>query len=59
MALYIYQSDSQTVRKVAVKAGEGRENLIEVIEGVELGDVIASAGVSFLRDGQKVTLATN
>ena len=57
--IFKYSPDSGTVSRVAIKAGEGRENLIEVTEGVELGDVIAAAGVSFLRDGQKVKPAAS
>jgi RND family efflux transporter MFP subunit len=57
--VFKYSPESETVTKVPVSAGEGRENLLEVVEGVEPGDVIAAAGVSLLRDGQKVTLAPN
>ncbi len=52
--VFKYSPDTGTVARVPIKAGEGRDNLIEVTDGVDLGDVIAMAGVSFLRDGQKV-----
>jgi len=54
--VFIYSAETGTVSKVPVTGGEGRENLIELVEGVRVGDIIASAGVSLLRDGQKVTL---
>ncbi len=56
---YIFKYDEATnsVRKVPVRGGEGlSENLIEIVEGVAAGDIIAAAGVSFLRDGQRVKL---
>lgn len=58
---YVFKYSSKTgmVSKTPITAGEGRDNLIEVIEGVQLGDIIAAAGVSFLRDGQKVKLLAN
>ncbi len=57
--VFKYSADSGSVSRVTIKAGEGRDNLIEVTEGVELGDVIAAAGVSLLRDGQKVKPLAN
>ena len=56
---YIFKYDEATgsVSKVAVRGGSGvAENLIEIVEGVAAGDIIAAAGVSFLRDGQRVKL---
>ncbi len=52
--LFKYSPDKGMVTRVKIKAGEGRDNFIEVTEGIERGDIIAAAGVSFLRDGQKV-----
>ncbi len=57
--VFKYSSETGTVSKVPVRGGEGRENLIELVEGVEAGDIIAAAGVSLLRDGQKVKLVAN
>jgi multidrug efflux pump subunit AcrA (membrane-fusion protein) len=37
-----------------VKLGEPTGSEIEIVEGLEPGDRIAVAGVSFLRDGMKV-----
>lgn len=50
--LFDEASSSVMVREVTV-AGV-RENMIIVSEGLNAGDLIASAGVSYLHDGQKV-----
>jgi len=54
--VYVYDAASQTVveRKVAI-AGV-RENAVIVVSGLEVGDRVASAGVSFLRDGMQVNI---
>ena len=39
--------------------GGVRENKIIIIDGLELGERVASAGVSFLREGQKVKLLSD
>ena len=54
--VYVYNDDTSTVveRKVAI-AGV-RENSVIVIDGLAVGDRVASAGVSFLRDGMRVNL---
>lgn len=54
--LFVYDPDSQTVKKRAVMIGGVRENSVLVISGLEAGERVASAGVSFLTDGQSVTL---
>jgi len=56
---YVFRYDpaSMTVRRTPIQGGEAvRGNLISVSEGLNTGDIIASAGVSFLRDGQRVKL---
>ena len=55
---YVFKFDeaSSTVKRTPI-VGEGVEdNRINITEGVAPGDVIAVAGVSFLRDGQQVKL---
>ncbi len=56
---YIFKYDkvAGVVRKTPVR-GEGTAtgNLISITEGVDAGDIIAGAGVSFLRDEQRVKL---
>ena len=56
---YVFKYDPQegVVRKTPVRGpGAVKENMVGVAEGVAAGDIIAAAGVSFLRDGQRVTL---
>jgi len=56
---YVFKYDpaAGVVRRTAIKSeGIISGNLISVAEGVGAGDIVASAGVSFLRDGQKVKL---
>lgn len=56
--VFVYDSQTSTVKKTPVAAtGEGaRDNHAVITKGVKAGDIIAVAGVSFLRDGQKVKL---
>ncbi len=44
----------QTVSRRLVKTGEATGGKIEIVEGLQPGDRIAVAGVSFLREGMKV-----
>lgn len=46
--------DTQTVTRRVVKTGEARGDRIEITDGLQAGDRIAVAGLSFLRDGMKV-----
>ena len=55
--IFKYDAEAGAVRKVPVRGGEGAaQNLVELVEGVAPGDVIAMAGVGLLRDGQRVRL---
>jgi RND family efflux transporter MFP subunit len=55
--VFKYNSETSTVSRVLVNSGSGvRDNHIIVSKGVTAGDVIVTAGVSFLRDGQEVRL---
>lgn len=54
--VFKYDENSQTVKKTLVRGRAGRDNLIAVTEGIGPGDIVAAAGVSFLEDGQKVTV---
>ncbi len=55
--IFKYDVEAGAVRKVPVRGGEGfAQNLVEIVEGVAPGDIIAAAGVSLLRDGQRVKL---
>ena len=44
----------QTARRRPVKTGQASGGRLEILEGLEPGDRIAVAGVSFLREGMKV-----
>lgn len=55
-AVFVYDSATSTVRRHAITIGGIRDNLLVVTQGLKAGDIVASAGVSFLVDGQKVKL---
>lgn len=55
--VFIFDDTSSTVRKQLVSGGGVQDNLVIVREGISAGDIIATAGVTFLRDGQEVRLA--
>jgi RND family efflux transporter MFP subunit len=54
--VFRYDDKSATVRKSTIKVGGIRDNSLIVTEGLNVGDIVASAGVSYLVDGQKVKL---
>lgn len=54
--VYVFDPDTSTVQRRQIQVGGVRENALLVISGLEAGDRIASAGVSFLREGQEVKL---
>jgi len=55
--VFKFDAESGQVRRTAVKGvGVIDGNLVGVAGGIKPGDVIAAAGVSLLRDGQRVTL---
>jgi RND family efflux transporter MFP subunit len=55
-SVFVYDSESSTVKKRPVRTGGVGDNELAVLEGLAEGDIIATAGVPFLRDGQPVTL---
>jgi RND family efflux transporter MFP subunit len=55
-SVFVYDGASTTVRKRRIAVGGIRDNQLAVTEGLQLGDLVASAGVSYLTDGQKVRL---
>jgi RND family efflux transporter MFP subunit len=55
-SVFVYDSGTSVVNKRAILIGGVRDNEIAVLEGLEEGEIIATAGVPFLRDGQPVTL---
>jgi multidrug efflux system membrane fusion protein len=55
--VFIYDEKSSTVKKTQIKTLALRENDVIVEPGtLRAGDIIATAGVQFLTDGQKVNL---
>lgn len=54
--VYVFDPGSSTVARRVVTAGGVRENMVVVVDGLAPGDLVASAGVSFLKDGQEVRL---
>jgi RND family efflux transporter MFP subunit len=55
-SVFVYDSETSTVQKRPIRTGGVGENTVAVLEGLEADDIIATAGVSFLRDGETVTL---
>ncbi len=56
MGVFVYDPETSTVNARLVMVAGVRENSLLVVDGLKAGERIASAGVSFLRDGQKVKL---
>ncbi len=54
--IFVYDPETKTVKEREIQIAGVRENSLIAISGLELGERVASAGVSFLRDGQKVKL---
>lgn len=57
--VFVFDPQSTTVKRRRVTVGGIRENMIVVIDGLAVGDLVASAGVSFLKEGQEVRLLGN
>jgi RND family efflux transporter MFP subunit len=55
--VFVFDQETSTVKKTMIESGSFRANNIVVNKGLKAGDIIAAAGVSFLRDGQKVRLS--
>ena len=54
--VFVYDEPSSAVKKRQISVGGVRDNNLVVTAGVAAGDLVASAGVSYLVDGQKVKL---
>ena len=52
----MFDPETSTVAKRRIRTGGVFYNDIVVLEGLVEDEIIATAGVSFLRDGQQVTL---
>lgn len=54
--VFLYDAAGSTVKKHRITVGGIRDNQLIVTEGLRVGDLVASAGVSYLVDGEKVKL---
>ncbi|MEM7745300.1 MAG: efflux RND transporter periplasmic adaptor subunit [Pseudomonadota bacterium] len=54
--VFVYQPDSSTLTKRTVKVSNIRDNALLISGDIESGEIIATAGVSFLHDGMTVEL---
>ncbi len=52
--VFVFKPDTSTVHRQTVYTAGVKENQVIVVGGLNEGDLIASAGVSYLSDGQKV-----
>lgn len=56
MGVYVFDPETSRVVRRDIVVGGIRENRLIVLDGLEPGERVASAGVSFLKDGQEVRL---
>lgn len=57
--VFVFDPVTNTVNQRDVLIAGIRENSVIIVEGLKLGEHVASAGVSFLREGQKVKLLSD
>ena len=57
--VYVYDAKAQVVNQQEVQTENVLNNIAYISSGLKSGDIIAVAGVAFLRDGQRVTLLDN
>jgi RND family efflux transporter MFP subunit len=55
-SVFVFDPETSTVKKRPIRMGGVGGNDVAVLEGLQEGEIIATAGVSFLRDGESVTL---
>ena len=55
-SVFVFDAATSTVKKTAITYGGISDNNIIIESGLSAGDIIATAGVSFLQDGQPVRL---
>lgn len=53
---FVYDKSTQTVQRTEVQTENILNNEVYISSGLKPGDIIATAGIAFLRDGQEVTL---
>jgi len=57
--VFVFNQESNKVMKTEVQTENVFKNKVLISSGLTQGDIIATAGVAFLRDGQQVTLIDN
>ena len=55
-SVFVYNEQMSVVEKRTIEVSDVKENMVIVLAGLSAGDKVASAGVSYLRDGQRVKL---
>jgi len=53
---FVVDAVSKVVRKTTVDVGGVGEHGVQIVRGLQIGDMVVSAGVQFLRDGMRVRL---
>lgn len=56
LEVFVFDQETSTVKRRAVKMAGIRENQFLVISGLEVGEYVATKGVTFLREGMQVNL---
>ena len=54
--VFVYNSDEKVVHRREIKTENILNNQVYISSGLQPGEIIATAGVAFLRDGQQVSL---
>jgi len=54
--VFVYDPATSTVKRTLVKAGTALQGNVLAVIGIDAGDILASAGVNFMVDGQRVKL---
>jgi RND family efflux transporter MFP subunit len=54
--VFVYDKDIEKLRRTEVQTENVLNNEVFISSGLKAGDIIATAGIAFLRDGQQVTL---
>ena len=55
-SVFVFDKESSTLKQISIVTGGVLNNEIAVMSGLRDDDIIATAGVSFLSDGQTVHL---
>ena len=55
-SIFVFDPKTETVKKTPIETRASVDNNIVVTKGLKPGDTVAVAGVSYLRDGEKVKL---